>query len=584
MSSRRYAEELEYLYEFRRRVAEEHSELAPFLANRGNDPDVERLFEGFAFLTSSIRERVEDEFPELVQGLLAYWWPQYLRALPSMCVMRFQPIAATPPTLISAGTGVQSVPVDETNCVFRTTRDFLMLPFTVAGAAVEDRVDGATLALELEQTAPIFADDDVDQLPLYLHCDENSQLSLMLAMWLERHAHRVELMLERSGETVASLTLPGSTVGRGGFTDADSVVPDAENTYPGYRLLQEYFAFPDKFKFVHLSGLRALFAQVPDTVTDRLIVRIEMNRRMDRLIRLNPASVQTNCVTAVNVFEASAHPIRVDHSRTEYVVEPDVLGSRSAELYAVDRVRGGVPGVREDFEYLQFESMERNKETAYQGYYRCRNASRVVDGKVLTFLSLRPFDAEATQEQVLSVDLRCTNGDLPSVLNPGDIRLHTPTSPGFANFSNLTKPTGYVPAPTDPELLWQQVANLSLNYRTILNDEALHGVISAYDPRSRVDKVAERKTRDILAGLRVLEVKAANRLYRGAPVRGIRSKLVARSSHFAGLGDLFLFASVLERFFGLLVSVNSFHELGFLDLDTNETLQWRARIGQRSLL
>jgi type VI secretion system protein ImpG len=55
------------------------------------DPYVERLFEGFAFLMGRLREKLDDDLPELTEGLVSLLWPQYLRTIPSMSVVEFTP-------------------------------------------------------------------------------------------------------------------------------------------------------------------------------------------------------------------------------------------------------------------------------------------------------------------------------------------------------------------------------------------------------------------------------------------------------------------------------------------------------------
>ncbi|MDU3889721.1 MAG: type VI secretion system baseplate subunit TssF, partial [Serratia liquefaciens] len=41
--------------------------------------DVERLLEGFAFLTGRLRQKLDDELPELSHSLMHLLWPNYMR-------------------------------------------------------------------------------------------------------------------------------------------------------------------------------------------------------------------------------------------------------------------------------------------------------------------------------------------------------------------------------------------------------------------------------------------------------------------------------------------------------------------------
>jgi len=61
--NRFYRDELSFLRLQGREFAEAHPQLTRFLSEQSTDPDVERLLEGFAFLTGKLREKVEDTFP-----------------------------------------------------------------------------------------------------------------------------------------------------------------------------------------------------------------------------------------------------------------------------------------------------------------------------------------------------------------------------------------------------------------------------------------------------------------------------------------------------------------------------------------
>jgi type VI protein secretion system component VasA len=64
MFAKYYQDELAWLREMGTELAAARPEMARFLAEPGADPDVERLLEGFAFLTGRIRQKLDDEFPE----------------------------------------------------------------------------------------------------------------------------------------------------------------------------------------------------------------------------------------------------------------------------------------------------------------------------------------------------------------------------------------------------------------------------------------------------------------------------------------------------------------------------------------
>ncbi|VFS03794.1 T6SS protein Cts1C [Citrobacter koseri] len=90
---RYYREELDYLRQLGKLLGREKPHLARFLAEKEGDPDVERLMEAFAFLSGGLRQKLEDEFPEFTNGLINMLWPNYLRPVPSMAVVEYNPVA-----------------------------------------------------------------------------------------------------------------------------------------------------------------------------------------------------------------------------------------------------------------------------------------------------------------------------------------------------------------------------------------------------------------------------------------------------------------------------------------------------------
>ena len=168
MFNKYYQDELSFLREMGREFSRTYPEAAPLLAEAGSDPDVERLLEGFAFLAGRIREKIEDEFPEITQALMELLWPHYLRPVPSMAILQFEPLpqAAKEAHVVPRGTLVDSVPVDGTAVRFRTTQDVCMHPVVLDGVELRTeapphlrirfRLPGT--GEEVELTAPLPAE------------------------------------------------------------------------------------------------------------------------------------------------------------------------------------------------------------------------------------------------------------------------------------------------------------------------------------------------------------------------------------------------------------------------------------------
>ena len=133
MFNKYYQDELTYLRELGREFAAAYPAIAPMLAERG-DPDVERLLEGVAFLTGKIRQKLDDELPEVIHSVAALLFPHYLRQIPATSVIEFTPLpnVVREKLTVARMAEVGSVPVDGVFCRFRTTQDVeLVLEFEI---------------------------------------------------------------------------------------------------------------------------------------------------------------------------------------------------------------------------------------------------------------------------------------------------------------------------------------------------------------------------------------------------------------------------------------------------------------------
>ncbi len=186
--------------------------------------------------------------------------------------------------------------------------------------------------------------------------------------------------------------------------------------------------------------------------------------------------------------------------------------------------------------------------------------------------------------EAVSVTLTCSNRQLPTKLGKGDICVATDTSPSFARFSNITEPSHPLRPVLDGSLLWTLISNLSLNYLSLLSRDAICSIIRAYDFKALVDRQAERVTRMRLDGISSIQSGPTERIVRGLPVRGLKTELVLDQQYFGSEGDLYLFGTVLNHFFALYASINSFHELVVINAHNKERYTWDIQSGQQPLI
>lgn len=587
MLNRYYRDELNFLKHQGREFAEGNPGLSRFLSERSTDPDVERLLEGFAFLTGRLREKVEDEFPELTHSLIGMLWPNYLRPVPSMTMVQFTPKehALSVTQRIERGTTLASQPLDGTVCRFRTCHDVALHPLTHEGVDAQHSREASVVELALG----VHSDQALDTLgigDLRLHLGGDGYTARTLYLWLSHYLGHIELEID--GER---RRLPSDCLRPVGLAEGHGLLPYPRNAYQGYRILQEYLCFPQAFLSFDIADLGR---QLPGRPGRRLVLRFVFSRTLPADARVRDEHLALHCTPAINLFEHDADPIDLDGERSEYRLRPSGRSPAHYEVFSVDRVSGWLanePGKShsEPREYVPFESFrhqaERDREQNAR-YYRVRVCESLRnDGFEHDIAFVRDDERDCLGlRETVSLRLTCSNRALPERLGVGDLHVPGEDSPAFADFRNITRPTPALRPVLDGGLLWTLISNLSLNYLSLLDRDALCAVLRAYDFRALLDRQAERASRLRLESILSIESQAIDRLHRGLPVRGLRSTLVLDQEALGDEGELYLFGSVLARFFALYASINSFHELHVINRHNRERYTWTSQPGQQPLM
>jgi type VI secretion system protein ImpG len=590
-----YQSELTALRQLGKRFAERSPALAPFLGQSGRDPDVERLLEGFAFLTGRLRQKLDDELPELTHSLMHLLWPNYMRPLPAFSMLQFDPLKRPGGALlVPRNTPVESKPIQGVTCRFRTAFATEVLPLALNGLDYSVKGDGALLSLQLAMSADGHL-GDLGLKQLRLHLAGERYISQLLYLSLLRHLGGVELVLldaagkplqDSLGRPLAGVQLPASNVQPVGFAEDQALIPYPLNTFRGYRYLQEYFAFQDKFLFVDLLGLDAL-KRLPEDVLKQargIELRFDIHKAGVQRIRPTLDNVRLYCTPVVNLFAHDAIPIRLDGKQDQYLLLPSELDSQHCGVFSVDRVTGWKPGGKGYEEYVPFESFEHDPSfdvPLARPHYSVRQQPSMLGDGLETYLSfgLRNLD----QHETLSIELTCTNQNLPRQLGLGDICRPCEDTPEFLTFRNISAVTPSYAPPLHRDFLWKLISNMSLNYLSLANVEALKVILETYDLPRYYDQHAEKVSKRLLDGMKSISHQHVDRLHRGLPVRGVRTQLTINPEGYVGEGDLFLFASVLNEFFALYASLNSYHELR-VQSTQGEVYQWTPRMGLQPLL
>jgi len=596
-----YNDELAYIRELAGAFAKAHPSVAGQLRltrDAADDPHVERLIEACAFLTARVRRKLDDDIPELSDSLLQILYPHYLLPIPSITVLQFtcQPDLSEPYTL-PKGTELESEPVEDAACRFRTAYPVTLWPIRVAEARLVEKPyptppetaapsAGAILHLTFECTgdSASFTDLGVDGLRVFLRGPHHQTMPLYEAI----QNRVVKVAVAESVEDPRAVTLGSEAISPVGFNEADSLLPYPASSFSGYRLLTEYFAFPDKFLFFDLTGLDAKTLLGAGRTLHVFMFMTTARKDLQRLV--NAEHFALGCTPAVNLFRQRAEPIRLTQTRSSYRVEADARRPQSVEVYTVDDVVATQPdGSR--VRYAPFYGVTHawsGSDTAY--WLSVRTDGDPARGGSEVQLSLTDLDLSRFTQPgaTLSIATTCLNRDLPARLpfGGGHPAFHLVEGRSAVKaITCLTPPTATLRPPLGNGARWRLVSHLALNHLSLMGEgatEAFREILRLYDFREAPETQAVIDAVTRVAGRR----GAARVPGRAGPVacQGVDVELELDPERFSSEGG-YLLAAVIQRFLSLHVAINGYTRLtAHIKGQPGSMAEWAPQTGERTLI
>lgn len=620
-----YDQELKYL----RETAREFGAAYPTLAARLGvntpgeaDPYVERLLEGVAFLAARVQLKLNDEFPKFTQHLFDAVYPHYLSPTPAMAVLAFEP-KPTDPALndgVAVPRGARcTIPSSEPNradCVFTTGAEVRLWPIKVAraeylanraavavaagGSGVEG--EGGVL-IRLETTgADGFSKLSVDELSFYLGGAE----SLAGRIYEQLAGNTSGVSISDPG-TRSVVKIGGrEAVSSPAYDDEAALLPHDRRSFRGYRILQEYFACPERFQFIALRGLAKALSRIEGKVVDILIATSSVDKRLAGAI--GEGAFRLFCAPAINLFAKRCDPVLLDSGSHEFRVLPERVRPLDYEIYSLTEVYSDAgPGRPRRTYHPVYRADPRLRDDAGTGFYAMRRAAtrtsalypvkRASDyaGTDL-WISLSRLPAARGEADQLSVTALCTNRDIADALRGSGAQLEfkLADAPYVHRISAVLRPTrprlpvGFEDARlleggrSSGDRLWRLVSHLRPNYESLFADEAgaarLREHLALY---ARLDSPTDKQIVDGLSTVR--EGPSFRRVASNDPLsfaRGRKVEMTLDERNYPD-GGAFLFAEVLDRFLSEFVSVNSFVETEAVSLQRGRIGKWGPRRGDR---
>lgn len=606
-----YERELGHLRELSGEFARRYPKIAGRLQLEGDqcaDPHTERLLEAFAFLAARIHKKLDDDYPEIAASLLDVLYPHYQQPLPAATIVQFacdpQQPGISKRYRIERGQLVQSPPVQGVSCKFRTVYPVDLYPLQLTSVQLErcsaasglrslapDAAAVLTLKLRVSGGATLGG---IDLASLRFFLDGDPALMHLLYELLLSEVLRIRVD-DGSDHAAYCHTLPASALRALGFAADETMLPYDERSFEGYRLLSEYFSYPDKFLFVELGGLAPLLADWPgDTLQLRFMLRhypdSERHQRLQS--QLQTSHLKLACTPLINLFEQAAEPIRVTHQQASYPVLAD---SRRPQAYEVVQIRRVVRVEQQDGPASStvvppFYALHHAADSAARFYWHASREPALKAGDKGSDLALHlvdlQFEPVRPAAEVLSLDLLCSNRDLPEQLPFGGSQGASHSDFVLSGHSVvkrvhlLRKPSPSQRLAPGRALQWRLISHLSLNYLSLVaaGREALQEMLLLYN---RSEAAANLRQ---IQGITAIHsqpgmCRVSGRHFPGF-VRGCDIVLTLDADSYVG-GSVYLFASVLERFFALYAAPNSFTRLRVQTVQRPaEEMTWPARAGE----
>ncbi len=615
-----YNRELTYMHELGAEFAQRYPKIAGRLGMRGievSDPYVERLLEGFSFLTARIQLKMDAEFPRFSQRLLEVVYPNFLAPLPAMAVVQIDgnlnegSLKAgyeLPRHTILRGRMIKG---EQTACEFRTGHAVTLWPIKIAEAGIGPvpaeiahampqvaRQAKSAITIKLEAVGGTrFAEMPLDRLEFFLSGAELHALRV-----LELAVHHSVGTVCRSGPGTAGqgariVPLGDEAIRHEGFDPDQSLLPYDARSFQGYRLLHEYFAFPDRYLFFSVKNLRAAAAAMSGTTMEIVILLDRADAELERLVAAR--HFWLFCTPKITVGPRPRDRIPVGPGQHEHHAVIDRTRPRDFEIFTVERVTGHMASGSEEREFRPFLGSFAADDGDFNAYFSLRREPRLVSdraraqGTRTSYTGSEVYVSLVDQHDApfphslrhITIDALCTNRDLPLLLPTGlesDFTLRV--SAPVRAVRILRGPSRPYPALAEGALTWRLISHLGLNYLSLTDVDATQGAAALREMLDLYGNLADPAVRRQIQGVRSMALAPVfRRLPEPGPIvfgRGVEIALKIDEVAFSGASP-YLFGAVLEQFFSRHVSLNAFTEFSLASLQRGEIARWAPRIGRR---
>ncbi len=568
-----YQNELNKIRKLAREYAEHYPAIAPLLREQSTDPDIERILEGVAFLTSQVQMVIDEKLPGMVDDLTQLFFSQYSKPVPSTSVIQFIPKANLGEALVvPKGTELASIPINDVKCIFRTAIPIKVEPVIIKSINFQDSISGISqVEINCHLCGITLKNWQASSLRFFIN--QNWHDASNTFYLLQRYVRRITI--EAPGED--KLVLSPDNLQPCAFDNEETLYPAPSNVHHPHRVLYEYLHQPYKFLFLRLIGLEKWQRN-----TDGFDFKInfELEEVPPWVGNLDNFQLILHAVPIINLFDHHAEPIVLDHKQPDYQIIPNNDFDENHIVYDVKKVTGYRQQERKRIEYDHLLNFNQELNLNYKYIYHHR-PSITGPGRNTYISFFYDFNEELPVDETLSIELVCSNGALTRLLDKGDVILPTDSSPENLTYTNLIPPSSFLVPTYDRALIWNFQSLLALNLLQLLDKNHLKHIFNLY-LYEKGENYQLNMSR--IKGIENIIVNKARRLYYGEMIAGSHITLICDPDCFRCIGDMYLFGCMMDVFFGLNAPINTFTLLHLQNARTKEVWKWQPRLNNPSLI
>lgn len=362
-----YNEELRFLREAGAAFALQHPQVAAqlgFHRDGVQDPFVERLLEGSAFLTSRVHERLNHEQAGFAQNMLTHLAPGWLTPVPSITMIALLPDLSHPQwgarNVLPKGSRIflKDASLGDQPATFITGHDVHIQPVEVSYASMlrqppqtlpealrrqfHDTQSCLHLTLSTRGIVPL---NELEFAPLRLTLGQELVVMNSLLALLLTHTLRIVIYARQNGQIISDVLTPNH-LRLAGLHD-EALLPEWTGELPGSRLLREYFAAPGRFSTLLLDGLTNVLQQSHQCHECDVFFLFDQPAA-PLFNQLHAQDFHLFAAAAINLYQRTCSPVNINHQHTEY---PLVVDKLNASLYSIHHLTK-VQGVLDDGEKI----------------------------------------------------------------------------------------------------------------------------------------------------------------------------------------------------------------------------------------